>query len=125
MNSFENSRPKQTSQFETQGKLAPPRQVFGVFCYAGQVPPMAGQPSHYYLPTIKSERHSLAVWRATASDLQNIAFTGNDFVKNRVDEEAQDQARHKTCDDHNGEGFLRVAADAGGHGGRQQAEASH
>jgi hypothetical protein len=86
---------------------------------------MAGPPSHIYLPTIKSERHSHAVQRAAASDLQDVAFTRNDFVENRVDEETQDQARDKACDNHNREGFLRVAADAGGHGGRQQAEASY
>ena len=56
------------------------------------------------------------------SDLQAVAFTGGYFVQDGVDEEAEDQARDEAGDDYDGEWFLRVAADAGGHGGGEQAE---
>jgi len=52
-------------------------------------------------------------------DLEDVAFAGDCFVEDRVDEEAEKQAGEQAGDDDNSEGFLCVAADAGGHGGRQ------
>src|SRR5579864_6472931 len=61
--------------------------------------------------------------RGTVSDLEHIAFAGDDFVEDRVDEEAEDQARNQSGNHDDSERFLRVTADAGGHGGGKQAEA--
>lgn len=52
-------------------------------------------------------------------------MTGDDFLEHWVEEEAENQARDETRYDDDGERLLRVAADAGGHGGGEQAEASH
>ena len=56
-------------------------------------------------------------------DLEAVAFARGYFVQDGIDEEAEDQARDQPGDDDDGEGLLRVAADAGGHGGGEQAEA--
>ena len=50
---------------------------------------------------------------------------GDHFIEDWVDEEAEDQSREQPGDDDDGEGFLRVAAHAGGHGGGKKAQASH
>jgi hypothetical protein len=55
--------------------------------------------------------------------LEVVAFAGGYFVQDGVDEEAEDQARDEAGDHDDGEGLLCVAADAGGHGGGEQAEA--
>ncbi len=49
---------------------------------------------------------------------------GDEFVKDRVDEKAEEQAGEKSRDDDDGEGFLRVAANTRGHGGGKKSEAS-
>src|ERR1700745_226508 len=61
----------------------------------------------------------------TRLDLEAVAFAGGYFVQDRIDEEAEDQARDESGDDDDGEGFLRVAAYAGRHGGGEQAEAGY
>src|ERR1700674_1693369 len=57
------------------------------------------------------------------SDLENVALAGYDFVEDWVDEEAQEQAREQARDNDDGDGLLRVAAYAGGHGGGKKTEA--
>src|SRR6476646_3914817 len=59
----------------------------------------------------------------SASDLKAVGIAGDDFVQDRVDEEAQDQTGDEAGDDDDGEGLLRVAADTGGHGGGEQTQA--
>src|ERR1700676_980182 len=56
--------------------------------------------------------------------LEDVSIAGNDFVEDRVDEDAEEQAGEQSGDDDDGERLLRVAADAGGHGGRKKTEAS-
>src|ERR1700674_1466256 len=56
-------------------------------------------------------------------NLEDVAFPGHDFVEDWVDEEAEQEAGDKAGDDDDGEGLLRVAADTGGHGGGEKAEA--
>src|SRR5580704_9710327 len=63
--------------------------------------------------------------RPGASDLEDVAIAGYDFVEDGVDEEAEDQAGDQAGDNDYGEGFLRVAAHAGGDGGGKQSETSY
>src|SRR5512143_2827848 len=68
-----------------------------------------------------------AAWRRQpmqrASDLQDVAFSGDGLVENRNYEEADEQARDKTRDDDDGKWLLCVGTDAGGKRRREQTEA--
>src|SRR5216684_551343 len=48
--------------------------------------------------------------REASLHLQNVAFAGDEFVEDRVHEEAEEQTGQKSRDDDNSERFLRVAA---------------
>jgi hypothetical protein len=58
---------------------------------------MNGEDSYGFAMTVSHARfggfllHRSA--RKSASDLEDVAFAGYDFIKNWVDEEAEDQAR--------------------------------
>jgi hypothetical protein len=58
-------------------------------------------------------------------DLEAVGVAGYYFVEDGVDEEAEDQTRDEAGHDDDGERLLRVAANAGGHGGGKQAEAGN
>src|SRR5580692_149172 len=84
------------------------------FCFAMDETLLVGQ--------LLSHVHSRSQ-REASLHLEDIAFAGDEFVKNRVDEEAEEQAGEKSRDDDDSERLLGVAANAGGHGGGEKAEA--
>src|ERR1700757_609702 len=61
--------------------------------------------------------------RESPLHLQDVAFAGDEFVEDRIDEEAEEQAGEKSRNNDDGERLLRVAANARGHGGGEKSQA--
>jgi hypothetical protein len=59
----------------------------------------------------------------TTSHLEHVAFPRHHLVQHGIDEESDEEAGDEAGHDDDGEGTLRVGADAGGERGGQQAEA--
>src|SRR5450631_4072568 len=63
--------------------------------------------------------------KAIDSYLQYVALARDHFVEHGVDEESDEEAGDETGDDDDGEGFLRVRADAGGERSGDEAETGY
>src|SRR5882724_404172 len=79
---------------------------------------------HFRRASDRSTRPHLQNRRTTNRlNLEDVSFAGDDFIEHRVDEETEQEAREQAGYHDDGEWFLGVAADAGRHGGGEQAEA--
>ncbi|HUH63481.1 MAG TPA: hypothetical protein VLZ50_10805 [Terracidiphilus sp.] len=65
--------------------------------------------------------YDLFVGMQRRSDLQDVAFARDGVIKDGIHEDGDEQTRDEAP--HDGEGLLRVGADAGGKRRGQQAEA--
>src|ERR1035437_9012838 len=67
----------------------------------------------------------MAVRSKPESDLQDVSITGDHFIQDRVNEEAEKEPRNQTRDDYDRKRLLSVRADAGRKRRRQKAQTGY